>query len=734
MSTIKVFALGGLDKKSNDLTRSPEKASDMLNMEYDVQSSIKKRNGFELFLNRSCDDLIYYSYRDEFLLFSLSSAGLPNLYNLSIRAYKKDLTYREINTLTENNLVTITESPATISISSCEINNNIYFTSTNGAIRTLVYDGSSVRRAGLNVPYNTYDSNNLIINSGANGVFSATTGSSYYIRAFYKYTDFNGNITYGPYIQSVNKYNNGTTVSVQNFADYLVFQAGATNVTLNSSNRSIENTVNNVTGLDFSNLQPGQKILFINNSQQATLTSPTNRLFIELEVESKTTSPNNKITFTAQSLQNVSITFNASNFHYVYRQAELVIAISNSQDTGYKITRQTLREIDNGLWFLKSGTPNVFTVDDTGFSSGTLLAFEDVYDSTNLKIKPPVCKYLSAFGDQMVFGGVFGTYDLNNRYIVYDGSDLISYSDISTGDGPENTSPLNIQKIGETRDGEITGLKRCNDSLIVFKKRGVFSIDGVLISGEYQLRKINTNFVGCTSHKSILESDDGVYFQGHNGVYFTNAIGVKKLTYEIDSVFGSADYSFTRAVRLKKKQKALFYVPELSKIVVIDYYYNQIYFWDSINASKGFVEDSSGDVYFSNGTNIYRFNNGYLDDTQPINAYYSTTWHHAGEPSLNKKWLSMRVFALTDDAFTATIKTEGNWDTAQLTTNTMQFSSSDQTKFLMLDMQTKRSLRITFSNNVKKETSPGSNIFIGENLAITGYELTFEKFNDVDKN
>ena len=47
MSTVKVFSLGGLDKKSNDLTRATEKASDMLNMEYDTQSTLKKRNGFE---------------------------------------------------------------------------------------------------------------------------------------------------------------------------------------------------------------------------------------------------------------------------------------------------------------------------------------------------------------------------------------------------------------------------------------------------------------------------------------------------------------------------------------------------------------------------------------------------------------------------------------------------------------------------------------------------------------
>lgn len=727
MATIKTFALGGLDKKSNDLTRAPDKASDMLNMEYDTQSTLKKRNGFEEFINDSCDDFIYYSFKNEYLLFSITPTALTNVYTLSIKAYKSDLTYREINTLSANQLVTIVDSPASISISYCEVNNNIYFTATNGCTKTLVYDGSSVRAAGLDVPYNLYDTNGLIINSGANGVFPAVTGTSYYIRVFYKYTDHNGNITYGPYIQSVNKYNNGAIITVQQtVGGHLAFQAGATQVILNSLNRSIENTVNNVSGLDFLNYQAGDKILFIDNSQKAQITSPTNRLYVELEVESKTTTPNNKITFTAESLANVSITFEPSTFHYVDRAAELCVAISNSQDTGYYLTKNTLRPFDNGLWFFPTSSlsPQSFVLNDSGFSIKTLVPLEDFYDSTNLKTKPPVCKYLGSFGDQIVYGNVLGTWDLNNNYTIYNNSSLIMYSDLSAGDGPENVSETNRERVGETWDGEITGLKRCNDSLVVFKTNGVFSFDGKLISGEYQLRKINTNFAGCTSHKSILDSDDGLYFQSHNGLYFTNAVGVKKLTYEVDSVFNSANYTSTRSARLKKKQKSLFYVPELSKVVVIDYYYNQIYFWDSIVASNGFVEDSLGNVYFSDGSSIYKFNDGYSDNGTAINSYYSTTWHHAGEPSLNKKWLSMRAFGLTSEVFDMNVKTYGDWDLSKkLTENTLSFASTDQTKFVMLDMQTKKSLLINFSNSSNNQ-----------NMVIAGYELTFELFNNVDKN
>lgn len=724
MPNIKIFALGGLDKKSNDLTRSPEKASDMLNLEYDTQSSLKKRNGYDIYFSASSSDMIYYSFKNEIIVFKLE-ATTPPTYTLKIYAYKSDFTFRRINLLTETSLIVPNDVNPTISISYCEMNNNIYFTTTNGYTRPMVYDGSSVRLAGLLTPANQYDNDDLIINSGTNGVYSATTGSSYYVRCFYKYTDMNGNTTFGPYIQSNNKYNNGAIITaVGNTNNYLYFTSGITPVTLDSSNRSLTVGVNNVSALNFSNFQAGDKFIYIDNSSIAKISSPQNKLFVELEVE--TSSFPTSITFTAASLDRVSITFDPSNIHYVYRQDEMVIAISSSKDTGYYITKNTTRLVDDGLYFIPPSSPvGSYVLDDAGFSTGDLVPFEDYYDSTTLKIRPPVCRYIAAFGDQIAYGNVLGTFDENNRYIIYDSNDLFYYSDIGTQNGPENISPLNVQKVGETWDGEITGIRRCNDSLVVFKTRGVFSVDGALISGEYQLRKINTNFVGCTSHKSILESEGGLYFQGHNGIYYTNAIGVKKLTYEIDAIFGSAEYSSTRSVRLKKKQKALFYVPELSKIVVIDYYYNQVYMWSNIDASGGFIEDSLGNVFFSNKSNIYKFNDtGYSDNGTAINAYYSTTWHHAGEPSLNKKWLSLRVFALTDDVYTTDITTHGDWDIHnQLTSNAMSFTSNDQTKFIMLDMKTKRSFRITFSNNV-----------LDENLPITGYELHYEIFNNVDKN
>ena len=86
--------------------------------------------------------------------------------------------------------------------------------------------------------------------------------------------------------------------------------------------------------------------------------------------------------------------------------------------------------------------------------------------------------------------------------------------------------------------------------------------------------------------------------------------------------------------------------------------------------------------------------------------------------------MSLRTWGLTSDAFTATITTEGDWQAGTtLTTNSSVYGATTQTDFKMLDMQTKRALRINFTNSTNNE-----------NMVLSGYELTYEMFNVIDKN
>lgn len=795
MSTIKVFSLGGLDKKSNDLTRATDKASDMVNMEYDTQSTIKKRNGFaEVVIDGGSvakfDDLIYYNSKDEFIGFTNHTRSIQVLKrngssfttrelifpyqqygsftaslvpidaststmnvtsfisgnivvgsNISDLAgfYAKDTyviafgtgsggtgTYIVSNSQTTPGTTTFVSrfAMSNISISYCENQNNLYFTNTDFLSYVMKYDGSNLYRSGLPTPRNGVSSNQ-------DNYPTMTNTAVGFTRVFYSQKDINGNITNSPYYQFAEIFSPISVMSIDSMAYNGSLESGflakycsrVGNTSVNISATSPTLTVLR------HNYVAGEKFL-IDTENKAISITPVGKNFITLDVE---------------SVNNTSITFTTASIgQYVINFADLLL-------TEYPVDVRTKMHISFSTQELTNYRSIAYVLDNSAVSNSKLLTgseiildlgrpflsdFEDIYDSAFLKLMPPICKYIASYGNQIAyasiqayFTGYTNLLNAPNQRIEFANTSLITYSDTSTGDGPEGTSDYNFAKVGETWDGNIAGIRRCNDSLVIFKDRGVFSIDGTLIDGQYSLRKINSNFVGCTSHKSILDADEGVYFQGHNGLYFTNGVNITKLSYEIDSVFLSGSYLNTRSVRLKKKQKSFFYVPDILsgtyKIVIIDYYYQQIYMWNSATLpSSGVVEDKNGDVYFCDGSKLYKFNDTYTDNGTAITSLYSTTWHHASEPSLNKKWLSLRTFGLTNDAFTATITTEGDWQAGTvLTTNSSVYSAATQTDFKMLDMQTKKALRINFSNSTNNE-----------NMVLTGYELTYEMFNVVDKN
>ena len=736
MVAIKAYTLGGLDQKSNDLIRATEKASDMLNLEYNTQTTIKKRNGYELDSVQACDDMVYYPSVDEKLFFTKND----NTVIIKGNGYSKslDMPY---------------QLGSTVSISNTENTLSTYFTNTDYSIPVTKYDGSNIYRAGLPTPRLANDT-----------IPTMTNMTGGFTRIFYSFKDINGLTVFSPYYQFSGEMGGSSTVSVNTLKEDTTCEANGFlnrycwindsagfDIIPSSSNTALATNLVGSRKMPVSrhNYQVGDKFLFdkecrmiqINNTVTAQYPAP--KTFITLEVEAVNPSwIQFKQDLTSPYLIEVGgisalgslWSINVAKTEYPLDCRTKLHVYTSSISSGS--FNQFFTVILNGANIADSFTvANAFVFSPITYDQYAI-PMEDIYDTASSKIMPPFCKYLTSYGNQIVYGSIESYIGFNNRKIQYNNNDLIIYSDILQGDCCENTSEFNRQIIGETYDGEITALQRCNDSVVVFKGNSTFTLDGVLSSGQYSIRKINTNGVGCRSHKSISPTDEGILFQAHNGIYFTNGINIQRLTYELDSFFGSDDYSTVRSARLKKKQKTLFYIPSKNKIVVIDYYYNQVYLWDNITPSNGFIEDKNGVVYFSDGVNVYVFSDTYHDTTpagaeRAINAIYSTTWHHAGEPALRKKYIDMRIFALTSDVFDLTIKTQIDWSdpdnaysTPTIKTSKIKsFSSTDQTVQYVLDMITSRSMRVVFSNNV-----------VNQNMVLTGYEINLELYNVRDKN
>jgi hypothetical protein len=348
--------------------------------------------------------------------------------------------------------------------------------------------------------------------------------------------------------------------------------------------------------------------------------------------------------------------------------------------------------------------------------------FEDVYNEEQQKLRPPLCKFLDSYGDQLVYANIVGVWNQENNFTQYNNDDLIIPSDFGIADNGENHS-ANIQRIGETYDGSITGVSRCGDVLMVTKDNGIYSLDGVLEPGGYNLRKIPTNYIGCKSHNSILQVESGVFFHGNDGIYFSDGNSCQKMSLLIDPFFNSIDATLTKSTVNSSDRKFLFYMTDNTThyCVVYDYEFREWFIWEDLDMSHGLYEKNSKVVYFAKAALLNKFNTGYSDAGVEISAFYKTNWEDIRNPSLDKKFKFIRIWNLTSSASSFNLKTQKNWvdtDLETLACSIAAYSSIQKGH----DQKTVQAIRYVFENNT-----------LGEGMPITAYEIDYEAIQALDK-
>tara|TARA_Y100000296_G_C5180060_1_gene263662 strand:+ start:2690 stop:4873 length:2184 start_codon:yes stop_codon:yes gene_type:complete len=85
-------------------------------------------------------------------------------------------------------------------------------------------------------------------------------------------------------------------------------------------------------------------------------------------------------------------------------------------------------------------------------------------------------------------------------------------------------------------DADITGGGSINDRLIVFTDSKTYRVDGILSeSGSGSLTPVNiSETFGCTSHDSIVKTNEGLYFISEDGFCFTDGYKVIKISDHIN--------------------------------------------------------------------------------------------------------------------------------------------------------------------------------------------------------
>ena len=275
--------------------------------------------------------------------------------------------------------------------------------------------------------------------------------------------------------------------------------------------------------------------------------------------------------------------------------------------------------------------------------------------------------------------------------------------------------------------------------------------------------------IGCESHNSIQEFQGNLFFLSQNGIYsINNSQGFPtESSAPIQPLFKNltSNHNKRKAIAFNwvKENVLLFIIPkestgtsdvlytaDNSKIFVYDTSKQAWLEWDTIDFSGGI--SLKGDVvYFSSrdvdgSTNkisyLYKMQDNsstydYTDHNAAINFTYKTNWESLKEPTLPKKFLRLKMYAMDSDetfessSFSLSVKVQRNYIKDDVGTLAMDFAglsgggwgvapwgTSTWGSNILQGLKTKlpsgktRSLLLNFENNNANE-----------NVLISGYEL-----------
>ncbi|QDP61686.1 MAG: hypothetical protein Unbinned8261contig1001_59 [Prokaryotic dsDNA virus sp.] len=351
-----------------------------------------------------------------------------------------------------------------------------------------------------------------------------------------------------------------------------------------------------------------------------------------------------------------------------------------------KIYRNKTGEGLTGLFYLITSIANNAAAATSTYLDGTSDATLNTYTTFPTIIKrhdpPPKGRYLTSFQGCLVVSGQ--RTDVNN----------VQYSlpyNLATGEiGSEYFPDDNNGEIVESPfGGKITAIASLRDVLFIFHKNSIHGITGDItdpIGIPYRVDLLTTEGgVGCESYATIHELGGNLLFLSDKGIYSISSSGnLKEVSNKVKPLFLN-----TETLTLKKKRAIGFnwveenlYVIQLPTesldvnanqalytnggiLIAYDYYKDAWVKWTNLDYSGG-VSLYTNKIFF-NGRSLssgsltesilnsmtdtdttYDFN----DHASAINFNYSTNWESLREPTVPKKYLRLKLYAMdTDDTF-----------------------------------------------------------------------------------
>ncbi len=346
-------------------------------------------------------------------------------------------------------------------------------------------------------------------------------------------------------------------------------------------------------------------------------------------------------------------------------------------------------------------------------------------------------------------------------------SQTIYISDSTLGGSLEMTEGLASVVIGNSEDGNITSILGTEDYLIVSREKKVYLVTGSLVTGQYRAQQIFNISVGAYSNTCLLAVEGGALLLSSSGVWFIDGPNATLVSKDIPLNFRSFFKSYTpfhpseeqnalvfnmnnypitawTEPNTKKyitscfdpnRKLAIFTTSETGKAgnsLVLHLLNKEWTTWNSYD-ENGYETSAmtafDGKIYVgtinpagNSGLGLARtaseittpstYTYDYLSRSAPRLV---TTWMTAGEPSLDKLLLQLKIFGYIRTALD--IKHYANWSITTAVTSAVYTPSSNYLFFHKQRLTSSKQMAVAIEIALRAS---------GETFWIEGLEVEFE--------
>lgn len=663
----KIYDFGGLDLRSSDLQTPKNKSSDLKNVCLNSRREIVKRYGFDKILDNA-DILDLYHYSNKTKVVGMKAGGI-SVFNPSTLVFD------------DATVAMYTPPNYTGKFSFAEYNNVLYIADQESEHYIMKFDGYKFYQAG---------SPDLTV--------SGVSGTGYFTRVVRVMVDLRGNLVYSDFDQVETNDSTNITVTTNYQTDFNYKYGLVSTATIISSTSTY--TLQVAAGHNFSS---GDWICYLNLTFEGILPVP-------LQIESTTPT---SVTFTSESVGSGSYIFSLGfpvdrgQFIQVYR--------SLYETYGYILIYENM--VDN------TAATQTFNLSAGGYSYAAssildpVYPMDDICDTSVVRQLPPKAKYLSIHGDIMVAGNIIS--DLDVAYNELKSSIKWSDSTGRPGSTVESFLPFNVQKIGKSDEGEVSGLFSNTDYVEIHLDKQIYYLTGDLINSAYRLKSALSAGIGAISNRSIEEISGSSLFMSSKGLY-AGRYGTfpLEISDSIEPLFSDSDLDLTSSVSTIDilGEKILIFIPSITGnhlVLVYDMYFKEWFKYYGIDATSGIVMVGN-QLYHHDGTSLHRSNLEFNDAGKAIDAYYSTAWLNVGEPTLDKKFISAFIASMNTEEREIYIKSQSDWEEVDETSEVLEYTKKEILGHELNITQT-NSMRLLLGNNIKNQP-----------LHISGIEVDIE--------